>query len=142
MAAAKKNYALELKGIHKRLGGQVVHQNLSLTVERGKTTVVVGSSGAGKSVMLKYLLGFIAPDQGDVIVDGRSILNLGEREMKKVRSRYGVVFQGAALFDSLSVFENVALPLVEKTDKSPAEIEDMVMHSLKDMRLTAVCSGV
>lgn len=135
MAPRVKNYALELKGIHKKLGGQIVHENLSLAVERGKTTVVVGSSGAGKSVMLKYLLGFIAPDRGDVIVQGHSILNLGEREMKKVRARYGVVFQGAALFDSLNVFDNVALPLVEKTNKSPDEIEEQVMHSLKDMRL-------
>lgn len=136
MAKQQAAHVIELKGISKRLGGQVVHQNLDLTLEPGKTTVVVGSSGAGKSVMLKYILGFIRPDAGDVIVEGRSILGLSESEMKKVRSRYGVVFQGAALFDSLSVFENVALPLREKTKMAPAEIEDKVMHSLEEMRLS------
>jgi phospholipid/cholesterol/gamma-HCH transport system ATP-binding protein len=95
----------------------------------------VGASGSGKSVMLKYILGFMHPDQGDVLVDGRSILKLSESEMKKLRGRYGVVFQGAALFDSLSVFENVALPLREKTKKTESEIEAQVMHSLEEMRM-------
>ncbi|HRP70217.1 MAG TPA: ATP-binding cassette domain-containing protein [Turneriella sp.] len=127
--------AIELKGIFKSLSGQLVHENLSLEVERGKTTIVVGASGAGKSVMLKYILGFLKPDQGDILVEGSSILNLRESEMKKVRSRYGVVFQGAALFDAMTVFENVALPLVEKTKKTSAEIEAQVMHSLTEMKL-------
>lgn len=112
-----------------------MHENLSLAIERGKTTIVVGSSGAGKSVMLKYILGFLKPDKGDVLVEGKSILNLREREMRAVRSHYGVVFQGAALFDSMTVFENVALPLVEKTNKSAAEIEEQVMHYLGEMNL-------
>jgi len=96
---------------------------------------VVGASGSGKSVMLKYILGFMLPDEGEVKVYGKSILGLSETEMKKVRARYGVVFQGAALFDSLSVFDNVALPLVEKTKKTKAEIEDQVMHYLSEMRI-------
>jgi len=85
--------------------------------------------------MLKYILGFMLPDEGEVKVYGKSILGLSETEMKKVRARYGVVFQGAALFDSLSVFDNVALPLVEKTKKTKAEIEDQVMHYLSEMRI-------
>jgi len=129
------DFAIEIKGVAKSLGGLMVHHDLNLQVERGKTTVVVGASGSGKSVMLKYILGFMHPDQGDVLIDGRSILRLSESEMKKLRSRYGVVFQGAALFDSLSVFENVALPLREKTRKTEAEIEAQVMHSLEDMRM-------
>ena len=128
-------YAIELKDIAKSLGGLVVHHDLNLQVERAKTTVVVGASGSGKSVMLKYILGFMQPDKGDVLVDGRSILKLNETEMKKIRARYGVVFQGAALFDSLSVFDNVALPLREKTRKSESEIEAQVMHSLEEMRM-------
>lgn len=133
---AEPKKAIELRGIYKTLGGLPVHEDLSLSVERGKTTVVVGSSGAGKSVMLKYILGFIQPDRGEVLIDGQSILGLSETQMKKVRSRYGVVFQGAALFDSLDVFGNVALPLVEKTKKTRAEIEDQVMHYLAEMKLT------
>jgi phospholipid/cholesterol/gamma-HCH transport system ATP-binding protein len=125
--------AIELTGISKMLGGLPVHTDLNLKVEKGKTTVVVGSSGAGKSVMLKYILGFMTPDAGDVRVYGKSILGLSETEMKKIRSLYGVVFQGAALFDSLNVFDNVALPLVEKTRKTRAEIEDQVMHYLSQM---------
>lgn len=137
MARSAKNaeVAIELVGISKRLGGLPVHTDLNLKVEKGKTTVVVGASGSGKSVMLKYILGFMLPDAGDVRVYGQSILGLSETEMKKVRSRYGVVFQGAALFDSLSVFENVALPLTEKTKKTHAEIEDQVMHYLSEMRI-------
>lgn len=135
----KKNkatdYVIELKGIKKSLGGLMVHQDLNLQIERSKTTVVVGASGSGKSVMLKYILGFMLPDAGEVLVDGRSITRLNETEMKKLRSRYGVVFQGAALFDSLNVFENVALPLREKTCKTEKEIEAQVMHSLDEMRM-------
>lgn len=127
--------AIELLGISKRLGGLPVHTDLNLRIEKGKTTVVVGASGSGKSVMLKYILGFMEPDAGDVRVYGRSILGLSESEMKKVRSLYGVVFQGAALFDSMNVFDNVALPLVEKTKKTRAEIEDQVMHYLREMRI-------
>ena len=133
--ANKPEIAIELVGISKRLGGLPVHTDLNLRVEKGKTTVVVGASGSGKSVMLKYILGFMAPDAGDVKVYGKSILGLSETEMKKVRSRYGVVFQGAALFDSLSVFDNVALPLVEKTKKTRSEIEEQVMHYLAEMRI-------
>jgi len=129
-------YAVELRNIATTLAGQRVHENLSLQIERGKTTVVVGASGSGKSVMLKYILGFMKPDSGDVLVDGKSLLRLSEREMKNVRSRYGVVFQGAALFDSLNVFDNVALPLVEKTRLTRSQIEEQVMHSLAQMRLT------
>ncbi|MCS6971634.1 MAG: ATP-binding cassette domain-containing protein [Turneriella sp.] len=127
--------AIELCGIRKVLAGQVVHDGLDLKVARGKTTVVVGASGAGKSVMLKYILGFMQPDSGDVRIDGQSILGLRETAMKKIRSRYGVVFQGAALFDSMTVFENVAFPLVEKTKLSAKEIEDRVMHYLSLMRI-------
>ncbi len=127
--------AIELVGIHKHLGGLPVHTDLNLKIEKGKTTVVVGASGSGKSVMLKYILGFMTPDAGDVRVYGKSILGLSETEMKKIRSLYGVVFQGAALFDSLNVFDNVAFPLVEKTKKSRAEIEEQVMYYLTEMRI-------
>ena len=138
MAKEKKtDYVIELRNISTRLGGNIVHNNLDLRIERGKSTVVVGSSGAGKSVMLKYILGFMTPQTGEVIVNGKSILGIRETEMKKVRSQYGVVFQGAALFDSLTVFDNVALPLREKTEKSDAEIEERVMHYLKLMKIDA-----
>jgi len=134
-APNKAEIAIELVGIRKHLGGLPVHSDLNLRVEKGKTTVVVGASGAGKSVMLKYILGFMTPDAGDVRVYGKSILGLSETEMKKIRSLYGVVFQGAALFDSLNVFDNVALPLVEKTKKTRSEIEEQVMHYLSEMRI-------
>ncbi len=126
---------IELKGIDKTLGGLKVHSNLNLQIEKGKTTIIVGPSGVGKSVMLKYILGFMVPDAGEVLLEGKSLLGLSERAMKKIRTRFGVVFQGAALFDSLTVFENVALPLVEKTQKTKSEIEDQVMHYLKQMRI-------
>lgn len=121
---------LELKGVSKSFGPQKVHQDLDLDIEKGKTTIIVGQSGAGKSVLLKYFIGLICPDQGEILVDGRSLCGMKKRELLEIRSKVSYLFQGVALFDSMNTFDNVALPLREKTSLSESDIRTKVMEKL------------
>jgi phospholipid/cholesterol/gamma-HCH transport system ATP-binding protein len=121
---------LELKGVSKSFGLQKVHQELDLDIEKGKTTIIVGQSGAGKSVLLKYFIGLICPDQGEILVDGRSLCGMKKRELLEIRSKVSYLFQGVALFDSMNTFDNVALPLREKTSLSESDIRTKVMEKL------------
>jgi phospholipid/cholesterol/gamma-HCH transport system ATP-binding protein len=100
-----------LKNIIKKFGTNVVLDNVSLAVEKGKTTVVIGPSGCGKTVLIKHLILLLRPTSGEVYFKGQRIDNLRERRLNKVRTQYGFLFQGGALFDSLSVFENIIFPL-------------------------------
>ena len=108
-----------------------VLEDISLTVERGETVVIVGESGTGKSTILKLILRLLVPDSGRVMIMGDDIVSLSFDEALQVRQRMGMVFQGAALFDSLSVFDNVAYPLREHTDLSEDEIEAHVREKLE-----------
>jgi len=100
-----------LRKIIKKFGGKVVLDHVSLAVEKGKTTVIIGPSGCGKTVLLKHLILLLRPTSGEVYFKGSRIDNLRERRLNKVRTHYGFLFQGGALFDSLSVFENIIFPL-------------------------------
>jgi phospholipid/cholesterol/gamma-HCH transport system ATP-binding protein len=121
---------IELKEVSKRFGRLVVLDHLSLSVERGKSLVVIGASGTGKSVMLKHIVGLLRPDSGEVWYDGRRIDDLPERALMEFRTRLGFLFQMGALFDSMSVNDNVAFPLVEHSDKKSDEIRDIVAQKL------------
>ncbi len=123
-------YFLELSGVVKSFGAETVHKGLNLKVRAGKTSIVVGHSGAGKSVMLKYFIGLLEPDEGNVRVGGVDLCSLNRKELMEVRSRVSYLFQGVALFDSLTVFDNVALPLREKTKLTESEIRKQVMMYL------------
>jgi len=114
---------------------QRVLDEVNLTIPTGKTTVIAGGSGQGKSVTLKLMLGLMKPDSGLVMVDGKNITKMGHRELNDIRTNFGVLFQGAALFDSLTVFENVALPLRERTSLHQKDIEARVMETLKQIDL-------
>ena len=103
---------IELAGVEKSFGRQVVLRGVDLQVREGRTLVIVGASGQGKSVIIKHMLGLIRPDRGEVKVFGRNLNRLNRREKDEVRENFGVLFQNAALFDSLNVFDNVALPLI------------------------------
>ncbi|MFV0437683.1 MAG: ABC transporter ATP-binding protein [Desulfopila sp.] len=132
--------AIEFKGVEKffarRDGGlQRVLDGVSFTVPRGKTTVVAGRSGQGKSVTLKLILGLMQADGGSILVEGQEVSGLRGRALTQLRTRFGVLFQGAALFDSLSVFENVALPLRERTRKGEEEIQELVSTTLGQLEL-------
>jgi phospholipid/cholesterol/gamma-HCH transport system ATP-binding protein len=125
-----------LKTFAKRSGGdQVVLDRVSFTIPAGKTTVIAGGSGQGKSVTLKLILGLMQPDAGLVFVHGRDVVRARGRELEQLRTQFGVLFQGAALFDSLTVFENIALPLRERTTKSEPEIRLQVEQALAQFEL-------
>ncbi len=114
---------------------QVVLDGVSFAIPKGKTTVIAGGSGQGKSVILKLILGLLQPENGKISIDGTNIVNIGYKALQEIRTSFGVLFQGSALFDSLSVFENVALPLKERTTQTEAEIRNKVSATLKQLEL-------
>lgn len=114
---------------------QTVLDHINLGFMTGNTTVIAGGSGQGKSVALKLILGLMKPDSGKILIDGRDITRMRGGELNEIRTNFGVLFQGAALFDSLTVFENVALPLRERTRMSKPEIRDRVLKTLQQFDL-------
>ncbi|NTW99002.1 MAG: ABC transporter ATP-binding protein [Geobacteraceae bacterium] len=126
---------ITLRNVHKSFGPQKVLDGLDLDIPDGKITAIIGPSGEGKSVLLKHLIGLLQPDSGAVEVDGESILNLRRSELNRIRDKFGMLFQNVALFDSMTVFENVAFPLQEKTTLSKGEIRDKVLSALEDVGL-------
>ncbi len=126
---------IRIQGLRKSFGHQPVLQGVDLDVATGEIVIIIGRSGGGKSVLLKHLLGLLRPDAGAVLVDGVDITKLRGAALETVRRRYGVVFQGGALFDSMSVFDNVAFPLREKTTLKPPEITQRVEQKLEQVGL-------
>ena len=127
---------IKLVGVEKTLGGQPVLQGIDLSIPVGKLTTIIGRSGEGKSVLLKHMIGLLQPDRGEVWVGDAEISRLSGTPLNNVRKQFAMLFQGAALFDSLSVFENVAYPLREHTSLGEAEIRERVVHSLSMVGLT------
>jgi len=127
---------LSIRNISKSFRTQKVLDKINLEVPEGTTTVIIGPSGEGKSVFLKHLIGLIKPDSGSIFVDGEDITKLNGKELAEIRKKFGMLFQDAALFDSLSVFENVAFPLREHTELLDDEIEKKVLDMLKVVNLT------
>jgi phospholipid/cholesterol/gamma-HCH transport system ATP-binding protein len=127
----KQSPVIQLTNVTKSFGKQVVLDRINLEIYPGQGTVVVGKSGQGKSVLLKLMLGLLKADSGRVVVLGRDISRLKSSDLTEVRLRFGVLFQGGALFDSMTVYDNVALPLRERTKLSELEIEKKVMEKLK-----------
>ena len=129
------NAIVRLVGIEKSFGTQKVLKGVNLDIYEGKTTIIVGESGQGKSVILKHILGLLRPDRGQVFVAGHDVTTLRKKDLNRIRSLFGVLFQGSALFDSLTVFENVALPLRERTKLPEEEVTRQVMEKLEMMDL-------
>ncbi len=126
---------IEIKDVYKSLGGKEVLRGLSLQVKSGELMAVIGGSGMGKSVLLKHIIGFLKPDSGEVLVDGISIPGCSVRELYEIRKRYGVVFQSPALLQSLTVEENLALPLQEHTGYPAEKIREIVRDRLHLVKL-------
>jgi phospholipid/cholesterol/gamma-HCH transport system ATP-binding protein len=105
---------IELRNVHKRFGRQVVLDGVDFVVNEGETVALLGPSGTGKSVLLKHIIGLLTPDSGDVLVDGLSVPSLGRKELAELRKRVGYAFQTGALFDSVSVFENIRLGIADE----------------------------
>jgi phospholipid/cholesterol/gamma-HCH transport system ATP-binding protein len=129
---------IELRQVKKSFGSQIVLNGVNLEIPSGQITAIIGPSGEGKSVLLKHMIGLLRPDQGSVLVDGEDIATLGRGAMNRVREKFGMLFQNAALFDSLTVFENVAFPLQEKTRLSEQEIAQRVRDALLHVGLAGV----
>jgi phospholipid/cholesterol/gamma-HCH transport system ATP-binding protein len=128
---------ITLEQVSVQFGGQPVLRDLNLTIPRGQTLVVIGESGCGKTVLLKLLIGLLRPTRGRVTFDGRVLVDLDDRELTRQRLRFGFLFQGAALFDSLTVFENVAFGLQEQRQFSGAEVRERVRQRLQVVGLSA-----
>lgn len=129
---------IKLVDVHKSFNGQKVLDGLNLEIESGKITVIIGQSGGGKSVLLKHIIGLIKPDKGSVLFQDIDIGRLNDKELNDVRKNFGMLFQAAALFDSMTVGENVAFPLQEHTRLSQAEIDRIVEHKLLQVGLKDV----
>ncbi len=126
---------IQLVDVYRSFGRQQVLREVNLQVHKGEILAVVGRSGSGKTVTLKLIIGLLRPDRGKVIVEDEDITKLSGRRMDRVRERFGMLFQGGALFDSLNVFDNVAFPLREKTRLSEAEIAVEVQDMLEKVGL-------
>jgi phospholipid/cholesterol/gamma-HCH transport system ATP-binding protein len=124
---------IKIINLVKSFGGNKVLSGLNLEIPTGQITVVIGKSGVGKSVLLKHIIGLIKPDSGQVLVDHQDIALLKGNSLREFKRRFAVLFQGGALFDSLSVFENIAFPLREKTRLSEGEIATRVRERLSQM---------
>ncbi len=129
---------IKLVDLHKSFGKQKVLDGIDLQIEEAKTTVIIGRSGGGKSVLLKHIIGLLRPDRGQVLVDGTDIAKLGDRDLNEIRKKFGMLFQEAALFDSMTVGENVAFPLREHTRMKEKEIRETVADRLRSVGLTGV----
>ena len=130
---------IQIEDLYKSFGGNHVLQGINLSIMPGTTQVILGGSGSGKSVLMKHMIGLLKPDSGRVIVDGEDIAPLPESELSRVRKKFGMVFQGAALFDSMNVYENVAFPLREHFKHMPErEIREKVHQKLSVVGLEDV----
>lgn len=129
---------IEIKNLKKSFGTNRVLRGVNLKIERGKTTVVIGSSGCGKSVLLKNIIGLQKPDEGEVYIDGEEITGMKEKDIFRIRNKFGFLFQGSALFDSMTVAQNIALGLVENTNKPQSEIDDIVARNLELVKLPGI----
>lgn len=127
------NVVAQLVDIRKSYGSQEVLKGVNLSIKEGMTTVIVGGSGQGKSQIIKHILGLIQPDSGQVFVFGKDINAIRKKELREIRNNFGVLFQNAALFDSMTVYDNVALPLREKTKTSEKEMESIINEKLEMM---------
>lgn len=129
---------IDIKDVYKSFGPKEVHMGLTLSIKKGENITVLGGSGSGKSVLLKEITGLLKPESGDVIVEGENIVPMEETDLVSVRKKMGMLFQGAALFDSLTVEENVAYPLRENTKLPENEIRDMVARNLELVGLPGI----
>jgi phospholipid/cholesterol/gamma-HCH transport system ATP-binding protein len=130
---------IEIKNLYKSFGNKEVLKGINLNIEKGQTTVIIGRSGCGKSVLIKHIVGLLQPDDGYVKVEGKIVGDLSEKELYVLRKKFGFLFQGAALFDSMTVEENVGLPLVESSEnKNSSQIQKIVEEKLSIVSLSGI----
>src|SRR5690349_17920897 len=127
--------AVEFVGVHKAFGRNKILRGLNMGIPNDKISMILGPSGTGKSVCIKHMVGLLYPDEGDVLVHGESVPGMADDELFEMRKKFGVLFQDGALFGSMNLFDNVAFPLRQHTDKGEDEIEDVVMRRLAEVGL-------
>lgn len=132
----RREAAIELEAVSQHFGDKTVLRDVSLRVESGEVAVVIGGSGAGKTTLLRIIIGLLRPSSGRVVVDGQDLATLGPRELRRARVRCGMVFQYSALLDSMTVLDNVALPLREHTRLTSSEIRERVEQMLAELDLS------
>lgn len=126
---------IAVRGLKKRIGAQEILRGVDISVGTGETLVIIGRSGGGKSVLLKNLIGLMQPDEGEIWVDGQSIIGLSERKLASIRRKVGILFQGGALFDSMTVEENIAFPLREAGERNQQVIAQKIAEMLEVIEL-------
>jgi len=129
---------IEIIGLHKSFGNNHVLRGVNLKIDKGESVVVIGGSGSGKTVLLKHIIGLLRPDKGTVMVDGVDISKLNENELNDLRKKFGMLFQSSALFDSMSVWENVGFGLKQHTELHDAEIKEIAREKLRLVGLVGV----
>ena len=129
---------IQVKEVNKAFDTNVVLDGVNLKVVDGESVVVIGGSGVGKSVLIKCVIGILKPDAGDILIDGRSILGLDARGMDKVRRKFGMLFQGAALFDSLKVWENVGFAFIQERRLPEKQIREIAAEKLRQVGLVGI----
>ncbi len=129
---------IEARDLKKSFGSQTVLDGVNLRIGEGESVVIIGSSGGGKSILLKHLVGLMRPNSGEVIIDGENIVRMDERRLIDVRHKFGMLFQGAALFDSMSVAENVGFALSREKNLAPAELNRRVSEALEMVELPGI----
>jgi phospholipid/cholesterol/gamma-HCH transport system ATP-binding protein len=129
---------IEVRELKKSFGPQAILDGINFRIETGDSLVIIGRSGCGKSVLLKHIIGLLRPDSGEVLVDGENITHMNERELIRVRSKFGMVFQGAALFDSMDVAENVSFALRRERKFTEKEIAQKVAEALDMVELHGI----
>jgi phospholipid/cholesterol/gamma-HCH transport system ATP-binding protein len=122
---------IEIRNVKKRFGRNEVLKGVNLIINKGETLVIIGKSGCGKSVLLKHIIGLLKPDEGEIYFEGIDIAKMKQKELYSIRSKFGFLFQGAALFDSMTVAENVGLALVENSKLNAAQIAEVVAEKLE-----------
>jgi len=138
LARRDERWQIRVRGLHKSFPPQHVLRGVDLDIERGRTNIIIGGSGQGKSVLMKHLMGLLKPDAGQIWVDGVDVVPFKDQEMGKLRRKYGMVFQYAALFDSMNVVENIAFPLLERYNLPKSEVMERVRDLLKRLDLENV----
>ena len=133
---------IELRGVKKRFGSKVVLDGIDLVLERGQSLVVIGGSGTGKSVTIKCVLGILRPDAGQILVDGEDVTRIGGRAREEMLKKFGMLFQGAALFDSLSVWENVAFGLIQGRGMARKKAREISIQKLAKVGLGPEVAGL
>ncbi len=129
---------IEVRDLKKSFGSHRILDGVSFTIEKGESVVIIGRSGGGKSVLLKHLIGLLRPNSGEVVIAGENIVSMTERELLRVRGRFGMLFQGAALFDSMTVAENIAFGLRRRGDLPAEEIAKRVENVLRVVEMPGI----